>query len=28
VEYFCAAKPQGRDLKTVQPRSGDAGMTC
>ena len=23
VEYFCVAKPQKRDLKTVQPRSGD-----
>ena len=28
VEYFCVAKPQKRDLKTVQPRSGDAWAIC
>jgi hypothetical protein len=28
VEYFCVAKPQKRDLKTVQPRSGGAWATC
>ena len=27
MDYFCAVKPQSRDLQTVQPRSGDTGKT-